>query len=182
MRFLGTVSLIGAFATISVGQNGPNQAEAIRTLGSAMQRAGAQLIWSYAAGRLQTGDTRAVFTVLAVKDPERVGQQIRGVRVVASSHDWNGTIYVEEPELRLLQQKVEIWAKGAERFAHTVVNGVYSTACPEDEYLHLPLAFGYVTNRQSAPRLLVDFAGFAPLSFNGHSPSDVAAIFARATA
>ena len=140
------------------------------------------MVWSYAAGRLQTVDTRAVFTVLAVKDPERVGQEIRGLRVVASSRDWNGTVYVEEPELRLLQQKVEIWAKGADGFSQTVVNGIYSTACPEDERLHLPLAFGYVTHGQSAPQLLVDFPGHAPLFFNGQSPSDVAAIFARATA
>jgi hypothetical protein len=119
--------------------------------------------------------------LIAVKDPERVGHPLRGLRVVASSHDWNGTVYIEEPELRLLQQKVEIWAKGAERFGQTVANGIYSTGCPEDEHLHLPLAFGYVTHGQSAPQLLVDFVGIAPLLFSGQSPLDVAAIFARAT-
>ena len=182
MSFLGNAFWIGAFAAAAIGQIGPNPIGNPRPLQTALKRSDAQVIWSNEAGRLETGDVRVVFTALAIKDGSRAGHEIRGVRVAASSHDWNGTIYIEEPEFQLLKPKVELWVQGAERFNHTDFNGISSTACPEDEHLHLPIAFAYIYHLGSAPELMVAVAGFPDLLFSSQTPSDVAAILARATA
>jgi hypothetical protein len=185
MSFRGEVLVILAFATVSLGQLGPNQPEMRRPLQTTLQGSSARLLWSSVVGQLQSGETRATFTALAVEDPARAGREIRGVRVAASSHNWQGTIYIEEPELRLLQRKVDLWAMGAERFSHSAWVGnqesIFSSACPGDEHLHLPLSFAYILYRQGAAELRLHGVGFPSLVFTDQTPSDVAAIFDRAT-
>jgi hypothetical protein len=166
---------------ICLGQDVPNRPQISRLLESAAERPGAQLIWSSEVGRLESGATRAVFTVLAIEDPARAGHQLRGIRVAASSPDWNGTIYVEEPQLEQLKAKVDLWATGAGRASRTASNMIYSSACPGDENLHLPMSFAVIFRWQAADELLLAGAGYPSLSFTGPTPSSIAAIFARAT-
>jgi hypothetical protein len=144
-------------------------------LQSAAENPAAKVLWSETAGRLDSPDGSAVFTALAIADPQHAGEQIRGVRIALTSHGKENSVYADAREFAALSSHVNLWGTG---WAHMgpAYRGVYSTNCPDEESQRLPLFLDYRT-----PVTVLSVRGYESLSFTGLTPPDVAAIFTRAS-
>jgi hypothetical protein len=58
------------------------------------------VLWSETAGRLDSPDGNAVFTALAIADPQHAGEQIRGVRIALTSRGTKSSVHVDAREIR----------------------------------------------------------------------------------
>jgi len=147
-----------------------------RYLETAASDASAHVVWSQPLGLLESGETRAAFTALAVTDPMQEGQQLRGVRMDLSSADWKGVAYVQEDDVPMMRKLADLMAKVAKKdpkqTAPLYVLGPHSD--PK------PAFFLTYQRKRNNPTLYLSVPGSRSLEFTGVAPSDLAVIFARA--
>src|SRR6266700_2144638 len=98
------VSSVLLFAGISVAQTCSPLASR-RALEAAASPTTAKVLWSEPVGRLESGETHALFTAFSVADPIQLGHQLRGVRVNLASPDYHGVVYVEGAEIAALKNR-----------------------------------------------------------------------------
>jgi len=174
MKLPGVLTL---FAAVSLAQT--TDLPQRRLLETAASRSGAQIIWSMPAGSLEGGGLHAGFTVLAVVDSANPGQQVRGIRVDLAQKDWKGVVYIDEDDVPVLKKGAVSLARWQADYAKAPATPTFSTHAPEDDQVR-PLYFGYRRTGDDAT-LYLGGAGVPSFLFKGPMPTDLAAIFARAT-
>lgn len=133
--------------------------------------------WSTPVGQLASGDTRAVFTAIAVRAAD--GVTARGVRVALAQGDWTQTLYLDEAATKILQSKVIQMDKSTKHLASDS-DIAYSTRIPDEDDGAAPLFFSYELRRSKSPQLHLDGPGLRSLIFFNTRPSDVVVILTRA--
>lgn len=138
-----------------------------------------RVIWSSEVGRLDSGATHAVFTLLATEDAARPDQPMRGLRVELSSPDGTGTRYITEADLPLLRKKIDglVTASAQEQLPYSP-SIMIGTSCPGEKE-KTPLDFGYHIQYAQAPELSLGGAGLPYFVFIGSKPSQLADIFRK---
>lgn len=139
-----------------------------------------RVIWSSEVGRLDSGATHAVFTLVATEDATRPGQQSRVLRVALSSPDGTGTRYIAEAGLPLLRKKIDgLVAASARDLLENSPNAMLSTSCPGEKEKS-PLDVGYHVQYAQTPELLLGGDGLPDFVFVGSKPAQLADIFSKA--
>lgn len=142
----------------------------------------ARIFWSQEIGRLEVGDSRAVFTALAVEDPAQRDRRIRGVRIDFSVPGWKSAVYIDEATLRPLKKisdQLSIDIERTQRLHPTGTGEGYIGSCEfRDNPGAYPLQVDYCYSGWCSPALRV----FAPelMMFPGRKPSDLSEILASA--
>jgi hypothetical protein len=166
------------FAGVSLAQVSSGSLSARRALEAAASAASAHVVWSKPVGRLQSGETRAVFSAFSVTDPTRSGRQLRGIRVDLVLPDWSGVAYVEEAEVADLKKCADWLAKMAKTYPD--VTDTFSIGGGQAEDPTRPFRLSY-TRAGNNPTLYLAYLGSSQvrsLQLRGVPPSELAAIFA----
>jgi hypothetical protein len=174
MRLLGCVIL---FAVISLAQGLPVSPR--HYLEIAASDVSAHMLWSQSLGVLESGETHAAFTALAVMDPMHPSQQLRGVRVDLSMADWKGVAYVQESEVPVMKGAADRLAKDAKEYPKETA--LFTAQSPTSD--PMPPLFLWYQRSENKPTVYVRYLGgleVRSLQFPGVPPSEVAAILARA--
>jgi hypothetical protein len=114
-----------------------------------------------------------------VVDSANPGQQVRGIGVDLAQKDWKGVVYIDEDDVPVRKKGADSLARWQVDFAKAPATSAFSTHAPEDNQVR-PLYFGYRRTGDDAT-LSVFGAGVPAFLFKGPLPTELAAIFARAT-
>ena len=180
MKFYPFAVLLGGLTSISFGQEGPAVPGASISLETLASRSGTREVWAEEVGRLDSGKNSAAFTVLAIEDPTRTGQQIRGLRLALSVPEGTRTLHIAEAMLQPLKEKLDGLAMAARAWSGRDHGyGMISTVCPGEE-VRLPLSFGYHYRHGAKPELSLGGPDLPELVFPGPTLSQLLDIFGKA--
>jgi hypothetical protein len=172
VKFLGCLILFAGASAAQLSPGVPPRSY----LEIAASAVSAHVAWSQSLGMLESGDVRAAFTALAVINPMRAGQELRGVRVDLSIPDWNGVAYVQESDVPAMKKYADTLVKFAKEYPKATAS--FQTAGPMMD--PVPPLFFSRQGSGSISTLYIGGPGLRSLPFTAVSPSDLAAIFARA--
>ena len=154
----------------------------VSILEAAIKHPDAQVYSSSQIARLESGDSRAVFTGLVVADPAQADRKIRGVRIEFSDDGWTRSAYVDEGKLQPLKDIVDRLAVDLERLlprlARSSSAGFLGSCEFRDHPDSCPLQVDYCYSGSCSPALRITSPTL--ITFNQRTPSDLSAILAAA--
>ena len=99
-----TTIAFGLLVSIALGQVNSGLPEKPSSLEALARQPEARVTWFKEVGQLESGDSHAVFTTLAVEDSAQRGRRMRGVRIDLSRPDWKRIVYIDEGLLQPLKK------------------------------------------------------------------------------
>ncbi len=165
------------------GQGTANPATSPAGFATAASAASARVLWSQNIGRLDSGESHAVFTALAVENPAAAATptQFRGLRVDLNWAGGSDSLYVDES---LLPPEKEIFDKlSADLDRPNALHGgsrAAITGSGEFRSGSYPLVADYQVYGPEGSGLRILSSGHSAVLFTGSKPTDLSNLLARA--
>jgi hypothetical protein len=148
-------------------------------LATLAQQSGTQVTWSKEVGRLESGESHAVFTALTVEDSNQPSRHARGVRVDLSWTNGKSTLYLDEIKLQPEKKIFDHLARDA-RGSQDGTRGFVGSCEFRNNPGVYPLKADFEYSGPEAPALGIFSSAEDQILFPGLTPAHLATVLGKA--
>jgi hypothetical protein len=138
-----------------------------------------RVTWSKEVGRLESGESRAVFTVLTVENSNQPGRRAQGVRIDLSSANGKSTLYLDEVKLQPEKKIFDHLIRDAGRSQGGTLSFVGSCEFRDNPGVY-PLNADFEYAGPQAPALRIFSSTGDQIMFPGLTPSHLSTVLGEA--